>query len=388
MPRLPSLAARRHLLSLHAAALDALQVSAANRTAPSTAITGSGGVAGCSKRLMTKSAAATTSTAPKTTPNRPHPPPTIRGVVFDMDGTLTLPVIDFVEMRRRAGVPPGADILETIEAISDPVARARAHAAVEEVELEGLAGLAPARGLHSVLRRLDALGLPRGLVTRNNRGAVEVFHEKLLLVEEEEGEEGEGEESVVVVVAEEVTTTTTTATGTATTTATGTAAVEGQQQHGRHRHSHHGSHGDGKHHSHNHNHRRSCRRRLAPFHPALARDFKPPKPSPAALLACAEAWGVPASELVMVGDSLADDVVAGNRAGAFTILLDGRGGDHHEVRASFACPETTPTAVATSLEHASELLEQLFDLRPPPPPPPPPPPSGGGERKEVEAKEK
>ena len=50
-----------------------------------------------------------------------------------MDGTLTLPVIDFVEMRRRAGVPPGADILETIDAIADPAARAAAHAAVEEV---------------------------------------------------------------------------------------------------------------------------------------------------------------------------------------------------------------------------------------------------------------
>lgn len=67
----------------------------------------------------------------------------------------------------------------------------------------------------------------------------------------------------------------------------------------------------------------------------------------------------------MVGDSLADDVVAGNRAGAHTILLDKRGADHGDVRALFACAETTPTAVATSLEHAAELLETLFELRPP-----------------------
>ena len=67
----------------------------------------------------------------------------------------------------------------------------------------------------------------------------------------------------------------------------------------------------------------------------------------------------------MVGDSLADDVVAGNRAGAHTILLDERGAGHEDVRASFACKETTPTAVAVSLEHAAELLESLFDLKKP-----------------------
>lgn len=91
------------------------------------------------------------------------------------------------------------------------------------------------------------------------------------------------------------------------------------------------------------------------------------------MFACAEAWGVHASELVMVGDSLADDIVAGNRAGAHTILLDCRG-EHEELKALFACPETTPTAVATSLEHAADLLELMFDLRPP--------------RKEEEATEK
>ena len=295
-----------------------------------------------------------------------------------MDGTLTLPVIDFVEMRRRAGVPPGADILETIDAIADPAARAAAHAAVEEVEREGLAGLAPARGLHAVLKRLDALGLPRGLVTRNNRGAVEVFHEKLLLVVEE-GEGGdeelvEGRGGVVaaaetVVAVERETTVGAAEEGASTTdtpavAAAAAAAASAPEGHGRHLHDRH------HHHERSHEkkkHQRSGGRRhhrLPPFHPALARDFKPPKPSPAALLACAEAWGVHPSEVVMVGDSLADDVVAGNRAGSHTILLDERGGEHEEVRASFACAETTPTAVAVSLEHAAELLESMFDLRP------------------------
>merc|ERR1712094_85005 len=39
-------------------------------------------------------------------------PLALKGVVFDMDGTLTLPgQLDFQRMRERTGVPPGADIV-------------------------------------------------------------------------------------------------------------------------------------------------------------------------------------------------------------------------------------------------------------------------------------
>jgi HAD superfamily hydrolase (TIGR01549 family) len=61
---------------------------------------------------------------------------------------------------------------------------------------------------------------------------------------------------------------------------------------------------------------------LPPFHPALARDFKPYKPAPDALLHICAQWGVHPSEVVMIGDSAKDDIVSGNRAGAVTVLLD------------------------------------------------------------------
>ena len=356
MPQFLSLAARQQLHSIRAAALRALRSGGASNLSPVSRLPSIRNAP--TTPSMTRAASSTVTTNATTPLPSKKPNPTVRGVVFDMDGTLTLPVHDFVELRRRAGVPPGADILETIESIADPIARAAAHAAVEEVEREGLAGLAPARGLHTMLRRLDALGLPRGLVTRNNRGSVEVFHEKLLVVEEEivvEGEGAEGGEEVVAVERE-----TTATVGAAEASSAAAADAEG---HGRHPHPriHRDYRG-----SRRKQNAAKGRHRLPPFHPALARDFKPPKPAPAALLACAEAWGVHPSEVVMVGDSLADDIVAGNRAGAHTILLDDRGGEHEEVEASFACPETTPTVVATSLEHALELLESMFDLRPPP----------------------
>ncbi|EKG10346.1 Haloacid dehalogenase-like hydrolase [Macrophomina phaseolina MS6] len=65
------------------------------------------------------------------------------------------------------------------------------------------------------------------------------------------------------------------------------------------------------------------------FHPIVTRDFRPPKPDPAGILHIAESWGFKkaegpgggdASALIMVGDSL-DDMTAGYRAGAATVLL-------------------------------------------------------------------
>ena len=55
-----------------------------------------------------------------------------------MDGTLTIPCIDFGEMRRRAGVPAGQDILDAINGWPEAERRERAYAAIAEVEGEAL----------------------------------------------------------------------------------------------------------------------------------------------------------------------------------------------------------------------------------------------------------
>ncbi|KAL8971772.1 MAG: hypothetical protein Q9183_000887 [Haloplaca sp. 2 TL-2023] len=58
------------------------------------------------------------------------------------------------------------------------------------------------------------------------------------------------------------------------------------------------------------------------FSPIITREFKPPKPDPAGILHIAQAWGLQdgAESLIMVGDSI-DDMVAGYKAGAATVLL-------------------------------------------------------------------
>jgi len=69
--------------------------------------------------------------------------------------------------------------------------------------------------------------------------------------------------------------------------------------------------------------------------PIITRKYKPNKPHPAAILHIAQEWGIPTSEMLMVGDSI-DDMLAGNRAGARTVLLLGKEGhNHHLVKEEF-----------------------------------------------------
>lgn len=59
----------------------------------------------------------------------------LRGVVFDMDGTLTVPCLDFAEMRRRVGVTSSGDILHEIEAWPEDK-KMQALATIGEMERE------------------------------------------------------------------------------------------------------------------------------------------------------------------------------------------------------------------------------------------------------------
>ncbi|KAJ8611289.1 hypothetical protein CTAYLR_004164 [Chrysophaeum taylorii] len=165
----------------------------------------------------------------------------LRGVVFDMDGTLTVSKLDLKEMYRRAGVAADEDILEAVKSM--PAARASwVRGVIEELEEEGRRTLALMPGARDVGLWLARHNLQCGLVTRNSRRTVE--------------------------------------------------------------------------------HAEATLWRDLSFSPAISRDDQyPPKPDPAALVAIAEAWGCDPSEIVMVGDSVSNDVAFGERAGARTVLL-------------------------------------------------------------------
>ncbi|KAL0022069.1 hypothetical protein WJX79_001121 [Trebouxia sp. C0005] len=204
----------------------------------------------------------------------------VKGFIFDMDGTLTVPVIDFAEMRRRCGVMSG-DVLDTI---ADWPAEKQlvANQAIREVEQEALQHMQLMPGLLDLCSFLEAQGLPRGLVTRNVDSSVKYFHDN------------------------------------------------------------HFS--------------------LSPFWPALSREFKPYKPNPGALLHICQQWGIPPEQAIMVGDSAKDDVVAGNRAGMDTILIDML---HNYTDRSALEGELKPSHIVTSLAEIPKLLQTYYCLERP-----------------------
>ncbi|EGS18506.1 phosphoglycolate phosphatase-like protein [Thermochaetoides thermophila DSM 1495] len=217
------------------------------------------------------------------------PSPNIRkleGVVFDVDGTLCLPQnYMFAEMRAALGIPKSVDILEHIYSLPTPEAQTTAMEKIRSIERRAMEHQKPQPGLVELMAYLSSKNIRKGICTRNFDTPVHNLLTKFLAGHE--------------------------------------------------------------------------------FAPIVTRDFRPPKPDPAGILHIARSWGlvrrstgeagVPAdetrekervkrgdvektngdgllakteegeevadaSQLIMVGDSI-DDMTAGRRAGAKTVLL-------------------------------------------------------------------
>lgn len=207
----------------------------------------------------------------------------VRGVIFDMDGTLTEPVLDFVKMRKRVGLALGRDIgrgdmLGEVNKEPSETRREAALLAIKEVEREGHEKMKLARDVNRVCAFLDDRNIPRAILTRNSKESLDYFHNRLPNIPE--------------------------------------------------------------------------------FHPAVSRDCGfPPKPYPDALQhICQDVWGIPTSDVIMIGDSAKDDVRAGRRAGAITVLL----GD--ETKREDLTDEFVPDYKIKDLTEFNKLLEKEFEL--------------------------
>lgn len=98
--------------------------------------------------------------------------PILRGVVFDLDGTLVSQEIDFEAIRRDLGVPQGTPLLEALEQMTGET-RARAWGILEEHETRAAACAEPFPGVREVLDWLARQGLLQGLLSRNSRRSVD-----------------------------------------------------------------------------------------------------------------------------------------------------------------------------------------------------------------------
>ena len=97
------------------------------------------------------------------------------------------------------------------------------------------------------------------------------------------------------------------------------------------------------------------------FAPIVTREFRPAKPHPAGILHIAKSWGfildqeeaeADASGLIMIGDSI-DDMTAGRRAGAATVLLVNSANEH-------LADHAHTDLVIKQLDELIDILEEGF----------------------------
>ncbi len=101
---------------------------------------------------------------------------TPQAVIFDMDGTLTQPAIDFDRIRAEIGIESGT-ILEALEAMN-PDQRSRADGIIEEHERVAARDSELQDGVHEVLDFLRAGGIRTAIATRNSRPSVRTVLDK------------------------------------------------------------------------------------------------------------------------------------------------------------------------------------------------------------------
>jgi len=98
----------------------------------------------------------------------------IKGVAFDMDGTLTRPVIDFKDLRQKIGIQSRAKpIFEQVMEMEGP-AREKALAILESEEMAAAEKAEANPGLSELLSFLEQNFIRKAIYTRNSRKALEL----------------------------------------------------------------------------------------------------------------------------------------------------------------------------------------------------------------------
>jgi HAD superfamily hydrolase (TIGR01509 family) len=99
---------------------------------------------------------------------------TIKGLIFDFDGTLTMPgAIDFAAIRSQIGCPEGrAGMFEFIMELPTKRSRERAHAILEAYELQGALRSVPEVFAEEVVLWLVGQQLKVAVLTRNSTKAL------------------------------------------------------------------------------------------------------------------------------------------------------------------------------------------------------------------------
>lgn len=91
-----------------------------------------------------------------------------------MDGTLTVPHLDFPQIKRAMGISPGESILEALAAM-DAERQVEAHRVLHRHETESAEASQLAEGCQELLDWLAAESMPFAIITRNSRASLETI---------------------------------------------------------------------------------------------------------------------------------------------------------------------------------------------------------------------
>jgi HAD superfamily hydrolase (TIGR01509 family) len=100
-------------------------------------------------------------------------------VVFDLDGTLTYPYLDFGRLRQQLGLGLfGEDILKWVSSLPEP-RRRLALRTIEAFEQDGVRHARWNEGARETLGAVRRLGLSTAIVTRNSRASLDAVCRRL-----------------------------------------------------------------------------------------------------------------------------------------------------------------------------------------------------------------
>ncbi len=93
----------------------------------------------------------------------------VRGIIFDMDGTLVDSRLDYDAIRSDMGLPMGVPILETVQSMPDGPDRDQMIAVMHSHELKGADDAVLFEGVIEFLRHVHDSGISTAVLTRNSR---------------------------------------------------------------------------------------------------------------------------------------------------------------------------------------------------------------------------
>ncbi|KAH7350887.1 HAD-like domain-containing protein [Rhexocercosporidium sp. MPI-PUGE-AT-0058] len=106
--------------------------------------------------------------------------PQLKGIVFDVDGTLCIPQTwMFGQMRSALGIDKSRDILDHIHSLPTSEQEA-AQEKIRAIERSAMISQEPQPGLQSLMEYLETRKIPKGICTRNFEAPVTHFLEKFL----------------------------------------------------------------------------------------------------------------------------------------------------------------------------------------------------------------